>query len=255
MNDDLARAHADAIAATLGPTGRLLGMSKTGYRNAHPGHAVVFNANVCLPDGKIWYGDIDLTTDEHLLADLAVRTEQIVHILYEQGGRFRNEDRPQLDEAVYSITPTGHTRLDHTRLERRLDGQVYERPYERPPQWRRPSRPRLWRIWCVHLSNERISGKLGERRSHRVYIGRRGLGHRSPLLVVGGHSWAHQARGGWIEVTWYPGAHRAWAPSVSRRLKWHGRRVRPFANLRFTPGVSHELQVGVVVGPEDPLWG
>jgi hypothetical protein len=255
MNDDLARAHADAIAATLGPAGRLLGMSKSGYRNTHPGHAVVFNANVCLPDGKIWYGDIDLTTDEPLLADLAAQSGEIVHVLYEWDGRFRNEDRPQLDEAVYSIAPTGHTRLDHTRLERRLDGQVYERPYAQPPRWRRPSRPRLWRIWHVHLSNERTSGNLGERRSHLVYIGRRGGGLRSPLLVVGLHLWAHDASGGWVGVVWYPSAHRAWAPSVGGKLKLRGTRIRPFASLRAVPGVSHELRLGIIIGPVDALWG
>ena len=132
MNADLAARHAAAIAETLGPPGRLLGLSKTGYRETHPGQAVVFNANVCLPGGKIWYGDIDLTTDEALLADLAARTGQIVHILYEWDARFRNEDQPQLAEAVYSITPAGHTRLDQTRLERRADGVVYERQYAPP---------------------------------------------------------------------------------------------------------------------------
>jgi hypothetical protein len=132
MNDDLARAHADAIAATLGLTGRLLGMSKTGYRNAHPGHAVVFNANVCLPKGKIWYGDIDLTTDEKLLVDLATRTRAVVHVLYEWDGRFDNEDEPLLHRAVYSVTPSGHTRLQHTRLKRLADGRLSERAPSRP---------------------------------------------------------------------------------------------------------------------------
>jgi hypothetical protein len=38
-------------------------------------------------------------------------------------------------------------------------------------------------------------------RSSLIYLGRRGLGQRSPLLVLGLHSWSHLSRGGWVECT------------------------------------------------------
>lgn len=255
MNDDLAAEHAQAILTTLGPTGRLLGMSKTGYRDAHPDHAVVFNANVCLAGTKIWFGDIDLTTDEPLLADLAARTGQVVHLLYERDARFRNEDQPQLDEAIYSITPTGHTSLDHTRLERRVDGQIHERQYPRPPRWRTPGRPRLWRLWCVQASTKREETRLGYHRSHRLCIGERGHNQRSPLLVFALDTFTHEARGGCIELNWNPGARRAWAPTIATRWKWHGTRIRPSLSVRLAPGVGYTLRVELITGPRDPIWG
>ncbi|MGH3429561.1 MAG: hypothetical protein ACRDQZ_18670, partial [Mycobacteriales bacterium] len=150
---------------------------------------------------------------------------------------------------------TGHTRLDCPRLERRADGRVYERQHPRPPRWRRPGRPRLWRFWDVQRDHECDGGNLGERHSYIIYIGRRGREQRSPLLVLAVHHLAHQAHGGWLEVTWFPSAHRAWAPSLAPRLKYHGARVRPFIGVRLAPGVSHRVTVGFVIGPDDPIWG
>jgi hypothetical protein len=64
VNQELARRHGAAIAAYLGPPGRLVAMSKTAYCSQHPGHRVVFNANVGFDAGKMWSGDLDLTVDE-----------------------------------------------------------------------------------------------------------------------------------------------------------------------------------------------
>ncbi len=118
VNEELAAEHEGAILATLGPPARMIGFSKGGYVDAYPGHAAVFNTNVCLGADKVWWGDLDVTVDEHLLVELAARTGAIVSLLYESDGRFRNEDSPLLDRAVYSVTPSGYSQLDHLRFKR-----------------------------------------------------------------------------------------------------------------------------------------
>jgi hypothetical protein len=92
--------------------------SKTSYREQYPRNLPVFNANVCLGSSKVWHGDLDLTRDEPLLLDLAARTGQITSVLYESDGRFRHEDEPILDKAVFSAAPTGHTTFDPRHAER-----------------------------------------------------------------------------------------------------------------------------------------
>ena len=255
MNQALADLHASAIAACLGEPGRLVGLSKSGYLDAHPTHLAVFNANVCFVGGKVWWGDFDLTRHEQQLAELAALTGQTVYLLYESDGRFVHEATPLLDRAVYSVTPTGHTRFLHTHVERHRDGLLYERPAVRPPRFRRPGRPRLWRFWQIERRGVRTTDDLGERRSTVIYLGRRGFGARSPLLVLGLHRWSQIGRGACIEWTWYPSAHRRWAPSATARLKRHGGRLRPFVAVRLTPGVCQEVRVGVACGQIDTVWG
>ncbi len=256
MNHTPAVRHHEAVMATLGLPNRLISPSKTRYREANADHVAVFNANVCIAAGKLWYGDFDLTLDEAQLVDLATRTGEVVYLLYETDGRFEHEAAPLLYEAVYSAAPTGHTRVDHRSVERRQDGRLYERPAVRAPRWRYPNRPHLWRPWHVHRHTERSSySEDGTQRSSLIYVGCRGLGQRSPLLVLGMHSWSRQSRGAIVECTWYPGAARRWAPSVAPRLKWHHGPIRPFISLRFTPGVSHELRLGITTGRHDELWG
>ena len=256
MNRDLAERYQSAILATLGPSGCLMSMSKSGYHDAHPTNVAVFNANVSLVGGKVWWGDFDLTLDEAQLVQLASATGEVVFLLYESDGRFEYEAAPLLERAIYSVTPSGHTRFDHVSVERRADGNLYRRPRPRPPRWRRPNRPRLWRFWHIDTRTQRSRDDWGRRRSTLLYLGRRGSPHRSPLLVLGVHRWTHVARGGWVEWTWYPSGHRLWAPSLAPRLKLHRGRVRPFLSVRLTPGVCHELHLGVTIGPTDPiLWG
>ena len=97
--------------------------------------------------------------------------------------------------------------FDHRSVERRQDGRLYERPAVRAPRWRYPNRPHLWRPWHVHRHTERSSySEDGTQRSSLIYVGRRGLGQRSPLLVLGLHTWSRQSRGAIVECTWYPGA-------------------------------------------------
>lgn len=83
----------------LGRCGRMVSSSKRGV----PGHIVVFNANICVAAGKIWFGDMDVTKDEAKLKALAEAIGERVYVLRESDGRFDNEDSPLLDQAVASF--------------------------------------------------------------------------------------------------------------------------------------------------------
>lgn len=74
--------------------GRMIGFSKSYYRETHPDNKVVFNANIfTLEDGKIWYGDLDLTLDETELKKVAQEIGKKLYVLYEMDGRFENEEQ------------------------------------------------------------------------------------------------------------------------------------------------------------------
>ena len=76
----------------LGHCARLISWSKSTYRRAYPDHKVVSNANVCTEeDGKIWYGDIDLTLDEGKLKKLDEELDQEMFVLWEMSCRFETE--------------------------------------------------------------------------------------------------------------------------------------------------------------------
>jgi hypothetical protein len=110
--------------ALLGWEGRMISASKTRYRERHPGNAAIFNANVCVSDGKIWWGDLDLTLDEPLLRELAMRLGEVVYVLYERDGRFANEKRPPLDRALCKFNGVGVVRFDESALARGEDGAL-----------------------------------------------------------------------------------------------------------------------------------
>ena len=72
--------------------GRMISWSKSEYRQNHPDHEVYFNANIfTLKEGKIWYGDLDLTADESKLTQIAKDLNTDIYILSEMDGRFENE--------------------------------------------------------------------------------------------------------------------------------------------------------------------
>lgn len=72
--------------------GRMVGGSKTGYRQAHPNNEVYFNANIFTEDkGKIWYGDLDLTKDLPALQNMANELNTTLYVLREMDGRFGTE--------------------------------------------------------------------------------------------------------------------------------------------------------------------
>ena len=73
--------------------GRMLSYSKSEYRSLYPKNEVYFNANIfILGEGKIWYGDIDLSLDLENLSEVAATIGKPLFILRESDGRFGRED-------------------------------------------------------------------------------------------------------------------------------------------------------------------
>lgn len=88
--------------------GRMVSSSKSGYSKKHPNNLTVFNANiVTAEDGKIWYGDVDLTKDGEKLKEIAKTIHKTLWVLYEHHARFDKEQQP-IDEllkvAVWNTT-------------------------------------------------------------------------------------------------------------------------------------------------------
>ena len=94
--------------------GRMIGGSKTGYRNMHPDDLIIFNANVLMKDiGKVWHGDLNLTADYLVLKDIAKSLNTTLYVLWESDGRFGEENKPLtalLDKAVWSTDDTKPTK-------------------------------------------------------------------------------------------------------------------------------------------------
>jgi hypothetical protein len=91
----------------LGPIGKLLSASKSRYRDNHPDNFVIFNANVCTDEGKIWWGDLDITISKENLQSLAIATNTKIYVLYEMDARFENEDFPLLKNSAATFHPSG----------------------------------------------------------------------------------------------------------------------------------------------------
>ena len=80
--------------------GRMIGGSKTGYRDQHPDDLIVFNANILMPGyGKVWYGDLNLTEDYLVLREIAQNLNTDLYVLWESDGRFGDENKP-FDELI-----------------------------------------------------------------------------------------------------------------------------------------------------------
>ncbi len=76
-------------------TGRMISGSKSLYRKVNPGNFTVFNANVLTEeDGKIWFGDLDLTEDDEILKKIAEKIGKKLYVLREMDCRFENENKP-----------------------------------------------------------------------------------------------------------------------------------------------------------------
>jgi hypothetical protein len=60
-----------ALERHLGPQGRLVSRSKSGYRETFPDHLVIFNAQIVVDGETLYHGDLDLTVDETLLKSAA----------------------------------------------------------------------------------------------------------------------------------------------------------------------------------------
>lgn len=77
--------------------GRMMALSKSQYKGERP----VFNANLCTKKrGKLWWGDLELTTDYTAISLLAQHIEEDVYVLREHDARFQNEDKPLFNRAV-----------------------------------------------------------------------------------------------------------------------------------------------------------
>ena len=125
---DRARYANEAAERILGPAGKMIAASKTGYWRQHPDNLPVFNANLCTRErGKVWFGDLDLTRDEPKLAELARALGEPVYVLYERAARFGNEETPTLDEAVVMVAPDGRVELDLWTV-RAPDGRIRPKP-------------------------------------------------------------------------------------------------------------------------------
>ncbi len=102
----------DPIQEHLGYFARMISGSKSSYSNSYPDNFVIFNANVCTKeDGKIWYGDLDLTIDEPKLKALAAELQKEIYVLYEKDGRFSDELNPPIDRFVFMVSPSGETTI------------------------------------------------------------------------------------------------------------------------------------------------
>jgi hypothetical protein len=91
----------------LGWPGHIVSGSKSCYRENNPGNLVIFNSNVCTDEGKIWWGDIDITLSKDELSEIAIAEGKTIYVLYEMDGRFENEDSPKLNQAVVRFLPDG----------------------------------------------------------------------------------------------------------------------------------------------------
>ena len=89
------------INEIIGFWGRQISASKKAPKD----HICVFNSNLCVKEGKIWFGDIDTTKDEKKLQYIADTFQEPIYILKEMDGRFSNEERPLLDKAVRVFYP------------------------------------------------------------------------------------------------------------------------------------------------------
>ncbi len=102
------------IKEILGPEGRIITMSKSSYTAKNPSNLVVYNANMCLGDKKVWYGDIDISISREELQSIAKVLNGEVSVLREMDGRFENDSAPLLDRFVYRVSPDGSESLGST---------------------------------------------------------------------------------------------------------------------------------------------
>lgn len=249
MNDELARRHAAAVEETLGGHGGMISLSKTRYREQHPDHVAVFNANVCLEAGKVWWGDLDLTLGEGKVAELATRISETVYVLCEHDGRFEHEDEPLLGQALYSVTPSGHTRFAYDYLQRGRDGTLRRRPLlaeDRRRFFVTFGRPRLLRFWRTDVDRREQRTSDGDVRTTLLYIGERvgvgGESRRSPLLVLG--FFRRRGRRFWVgfDVIWYPSPKRHAPRALVDVGAARGRgRTRPYVRFVLHPGLDRLL--------------
>lgn len=87
--------------------GRMISPSKSEYRERNPNSVVYYNANILtINDGKVWYGDLDLTKDGDALKRISDLLGETLYILKESDYRFENEDAPILESIKKAVWDT-----------------------------------------------------------------------------------------------------------------------------------------------------
>jgi len=101
----------------IGQPGAIISNSKSGYRERHPENLSIFNANICTKNEKIWWGDLDVTLSQALIADLAFILNEDLYVLYEMDGRFENEGKPKVDKYAVKFFYDGGVELSKSLTE------------------------------------------------------------------------------------------------------------------------------------------
>lgn len=84
----------------------MISWSKSQYRQQYPDHVVYFNANIFTEEeGKVWFGDIDITLDGERLQAVATESGRTLYLLREMDGRFGKETQSaaELKEVAAAI--------------------------------------------------------------------------------------------------------------------------------------------------------
>lgn len=106
----------------LGLMGRMIGGSKSIYRYDNPDNLIIFNANIATEkDGKIWYGDLDLTLDHEKLKELVEKIGTF-HIFYESDLRFGKEEKPDFKNSAIFYDENGFNDKGQYRIEKTSNG-------------------------------------------------------------------------------------------------------------------------------------
>lgn len=78
----------------LGWPGRMIYGSKSGYTKMFPDNFPIFNANVITESGgKVWFGDVDIKTDQDKFREISQELREPIYILSEHDARFQNENQ------------------------------------------------------------------------------------------------------------------------------------------------------------------
>lgn len=116
------------LEKSLGYSGRLISMSKGRYNYNNPDNITVFNSNICTKeDGKIWYGDLDITLEKKILDTLAKKLNTTLYVLTESDGRFENEKKPLLEDAKYVTNGVTFSFRNQELIEEKKDKFVYKK--------------------------------------------------------------------------------------------------------------------------------
>lgn len=95
------------VAVTkLGHMGRMLSGSKSGYSDRYPKNKVFFNGNMYDSKGeKIWYGDMDLTSERKKLEEIAKELGEPIYVTREQPFRWDEQTTKTLQTACEGEYP------------------------------------------------------------------------------------------------------------------------------------------------------